>query len=258
MEKAKRDHWCNFLSKATPRTVWTAKKVAIGRPPRSQELPRASTPLVLNTALLDYFFPRNLVVTPDTILLPFKDILVVEASEINMQLARSSPLSAPGPDKTPNCVWKRINKVAPGLILNLWTLLVSYGYQPPLLKRVDGIVQDKSGKPSSDSPSFFRVIVRLQTFSKIVERIINGCLSCVAHMTGIITRHQCGSQAGLSVSDACNTMTLEITTLQMDKRKVSTLFIDIKGGFDNVNPSSLCGMLKAKSVNPYLVSWTRS
>jgi len=40
----------------------------------------------------------------------------------------------------------------------------------------------------------------------------------------------------------------------MAQRKVSTLFLDIKGGFDNVNTSSLCGMLKAKGVNPYLVS----
>jgi len=44
----------------------------------------------------------------------------------------------------------------------------------------------------------------------------------------------------------------------MAGRKVSTLFLDIKGGFDNVNPSTLCGMLKEKAVNPYLVSWTRS
>jgi len=44
----------------------------------------------------------------------------------------------------------------------------------------------------------------------------------------------------------------------MAGKKVSTLFLDIKGGFDNVNSSTLCSMLKAKAVNPYLVSWTRS
>ena len=47
-------------------------------------------------------------------------------------------------------------------------------------------------------------------------------------------------------------------TLQIAGKKVSTLFLDIKGGFDNVNPSTLCGMLRAKGVNPYLVSWTKS
>jgi len=42
----------------------------------------------------------------------------------------------------------------------------------------------------------------------------------------------------------------------MDKRKVCMLFLDIKEGFDNVNPPTLSGMLSAKGVNPYLVSGT--
>ena len=64
--------------------------------------------------------------------------------------------------------------------------------------------------------------------------------------------------AGLSKSDACNTLITEIKPLQMDKSKVSTPFLDLKGGFDNVKPSILCGMMSAKGLNPYLVSWTRS
>ena len=114
--KAKRDHWCEFLSKATPQRLWTAKKFAIGRPPsRFQELPGASTPLEINKTLLDHFFAGCPIEVPHTILLHFKDVLALEASEIARALARSSPLSAPGPDKTPNLVWKRFNKVAPAL-----------------------------------------------------------------------------------------------------------------------------------------------
>jgi len=44
----------------------------------------------------------------------------------------------------------------------------------------------------------------------------------------------------------------------MDKRKVSTICLEIKGGFDYVNPSSLWGILSAKGINLYIVSWTRS
>ena len=44
----------------------------------------------------------------------------------------------------------------------------------------------------------------------------------------------------------------------MAGRKVSTLFLDIKGGCYHLNPSTLCGILRAKGVNPYLVVWTRS
>jgi len=87
---------------------------------------------------------------------------------------------------------------------------------------------------------------------------MNSRLSCAARVAGLLNPHQCGSLAGLSASDATTTLTHEIRTLQMAGRKVSTLFLDIKGGFDNVNPSTLCNMLKAMGVSPYLVSWTRS
>ena len=80
----------------------------------------------------------------------------------------------------------------------------------------------------------------------------------MARATGLLNPHQCGSLAGLSASDAVTTLTHEVKTLQMAGRKVSTLFLDIKGGFDNVNTSTLRGMLRAKGVNPYLVSWTKS
>jgi len=129
---------------------------------------------------------------------------------------------------------------------------------PPCLKRADGIVLNKLRKPSYDTPSSFRVIVLLQSFCKILERIMNGRLSCVARVSGLLNPHQCRYLAGLSVLDACNTLIPEVRPLQMDKRKVSTLFLDIKGGFDNVNPSTLSGMMSAKGINTDLVSWTRS
>ena len=80
----------------------------------------------------------------------------------------------------------------------------------------------------------------------------------MARVAGLVNTHQSGSLAGLSTSDAITTLTHKVRTLQMAGRKVSTLLLYIKGGFDNVNPSFLCSMLKAKAVNPYLVSWTRT
>ena len=227
-------------------------------PPRFPELPRVSAPLELNTALLEHFFPCSPVEVPHTILLPFKDHLELEAAEISRALAHSSPSLAPGPDKTPNSVWKRIKKVAADLILNLLAPLLHYGYHHPSLKKAYGIVLDKPGKPSYDSASSFRIIVLLQTFSKILERIMNSRLSGVPKVTSLLNPHHCGSLAGLSVADACSTLTHEIWTLQIDKRKVCTLFLDIKGDFDKVNTSSLCSMLSAKGASPYLVSCTRS
>jgi len=251
IKKAKRDHWSSFLASATPQTVWTAKRLPVGRPPpHFPELPRASTPPELNKALLDYFFPGEPAKSIDTILLPFRDCLPLAVDEIGRALARSSPSSAPGPNMIPNLVWKRVHRVAPNLIHSLLAPLVAYGSHPLTLKKADSIGLDMPGKPSYDSPSSFRVIVLHQTFSKILERIMNSRLSCVARATGLLDPHQCGSLAGLSAGDAVTTLTHEVKTLQMAGRKVSTLFLAVKGGFDNVNPSTLCGMLRAKGVNP--------
>jgi len=56
---------------------------------------------------------------------------------------------------------------------------------------------------------------------------MNSHLSYMARAMGLLNPHQCGYLAGLSVTDACNTLTHEVRTLQMNKRKVSTLFLDI-------------------------------
>ena len=154
-------------------------------------------------------------------------------------------------------MWKRIHLVAPHLIDHLLAPLVAHGFHPPALQTGHGIVLDKPGKPSYNSPSSFCAIVLLQSCSKILESIMNSRLSCVARVAGLLNSHQCGSLHGLSPADP-TTLTREIRTLQMAGGKVSTLFLDIKGGFDNVNPATLRNMLKAKGVNPYLVSWTRS
>jgi len=198
IKKAKRDQWSSFLASATPKTVWTAKKLAVGRPPpRFPALLGASTPPELNRALLEHFFPSEPVRFLDNILVPFRECLPLAPDEVGRALARSSPTSAPGPDMTPNSVLKRVYRAAPHLIHDLLAPLVTYGSHPLTLKRADGIVLDKPGKPSYDSPSSFLIIVLLQTFSKILERIMTSRLSCVARAAGLLNPHQCGSLAGL-------------------------------------------------------------
>jgi len=76
--------------------------------------------------------------------------------------------------------------VAPHLIQDLFAPLVTYGSHALTLKKADGTAPDNPGKPSYDSPSSFRLIVLQQTFSKILERIMNSRLSCVARATGLL------------------------------------------------------------------------
>ena len=50
----------------------------------------------------------------------------------------------------------------------------------------------------------------------------------------------------------------EIRTLQRPRLKVSTLFLDIKAGFNNVNTSTLRARLLASNVFSYMVDWVSS
>ena len=126
------------------------------------------------------------------------------------------------------------------------------------MKLANGVVLDKGVKPSYDSPSSFRIIVLLQTVSKILERIVASCPSAIAGYVGLLHRNQCGSRPLLSSFDACSALTDTVRTLQRPALKVSSLFLDIEGGFDNVDADILCSSLRSKGVNHYLISWVRS
>ena len=126
------------------------------------------------------------------------------------------------------------------------------------MKRANGVVLDKPGKPSYDSPSSFRIIVLLQTISKILARIVASRLSAIAIYGGLLHRNQCDSLPSLSLFDACTALTDTVRTLQRPALKVSSLFLDIKGGFDNVDTDILCSTLRSKWVNHYLISCVRA
>ena len=122
----------------------------------------------------------------------------------------------------------------------------------------NGVVLDKPGKPSYDLPSSFRIIVDLLTISKILERIVAFCLSTIARYVGLLHHNQCGSLPSLSSFDAYTALTDSVRTQQRPALKVSSLFLDIKGGFDNVDADILCSSLRSKGSNHYLISWVRS
>ena len=260
IKKAKFSHWASNLSSLTPSSVWEAKKLATGRQqPRLPSFPDKDTPEGINTALLNDFFPAPPPPTcADVNLSAYADYFPVSKEEIAAALAKSSSSGAPGPDTISYDVGKRIHKACPPLLTNLIGPILQYGHHPVSLKKANGIVLDKPGKASYDSPSSFRVIVRLETHSKIVERVTASRLSLLARACSLLHPHQTGSLPGLSTFDATATLSHEVRLLRRLDLRVSSLFLDIKGGFDNVNPSQLAAALRAKGVHRYVVAWVSS
>ena len=133
--------------------------------------------------------------------------------EVSAALASCSPSSAPGPDTIPYSVWKAVRRITPSVLTSLLAPLLCFGHHPSSLKNANGVVLDKPGKPSYDSPSSFRIIVLLQTVSKILERIAASRLSAVARYVNLLNPNQCGSLPSLSSFDACAALVDTVRTL---------------------------------------------
>src|SRR5205807_7024955 len=115
------------------------------------------------------------------------------------------------------------------------------------------VVLSKPGKPDYSSPSSFCIIVLLRTVSKILERIMAIRITDLSRASGLIHPHQCGSIEWLSTLDAAITLMHEVKTMQKFKLKVSTLFLDVKGGFDNVDAIYLTKILRQGNLPSYAI-----
>ena len=256
---AKNKHWSSFLLAATPQSLWTARRFAYRRAePRFPSLPGAETPQQMNNVLQDHFFPPKEPFSPPPRLRPHKLASPLTTDEMAAALSKCSPTSAPGPDGIPYSTWKQVNKINPSILLHILAPLVLLAYHPSSLKSSNGVVLDKPGKASYESPSFFWIIVLIRTISKILDRIIAARLLAAARLRGLLHPNQCISLPGLSTYDACLTLTNDIRTLQRPRLKVSSLFLDIKAGFDNVDNNTLARILREGGIPPYLVSWVSS
>ena len=96
------------------------------------------------------------------------------------------------------------------------------------------------------------------TVFKILERLSALRLTSTARSLGLLHPNQCGSLAGVGCFDTVATLTHEVRLLQAAFFKVSTLFLDVKGGFGNVCANKLGNTLTKGGVSAYLVSWIKS
>jgi len=259
IQSAKRVHWLHLLADIDSRSVWDARKIAAGRAPdRFPTLENAFSPTEINNNLLQHFFPPRPSPPPPLILPAFKDVPPVLPSVVSSALQKSSNTSAPGPSGIPYSIWKQVHKANEWILPSLFTPLLTHGYHPLAMKKANGIVLDKSGKPDYRTPTSFRIIVLLETASKILERLSALRLAAAARSLGLLHPNQCGSLAGVGCFDTVATLTHEVRLLQAASFKVSTLFLDVKGGFDNVCANKLVSSPKEGSPHIWLPGFSLS
>ena len=101
-----------------------------------------------------------------------EDVPLVLPIEVASILSNASPRSCPGPDSVPYSEWNAIHEAAPALIPGIMSTCLQFGFHPSCLKLSNGFVLSESGKADYSTPSSFRVIVLLDIFSRIVEKLV--------------------------------------------------------------------------------------
>jgi len=126
------------LADATPCTIWTAKKFAVGRvAPGFPNLPDATSLEEVNQALFCHFYPPKPLPIVPSILRPYKGCNPLLPGEITAGLRKCSSSSAPGPDTIPYSVWKRVHLTAPRLLTDILGHLLKFGYHPVTMKKAN-------------------------------------------------------------------------------------------------------------------------
>ena len=250
IKHAKKHYWKSFLSGAKHQSVSKAKRLALGcAPTRFSSLPGAVTSKDTRNTLLEHCFPALNELSQNSIHPVFNECPPVTKEEVSCLLGRSSPSSASSPNSMPYVVWKLLHKMFPCILQSLTSPLVERGYHAVSLRKGEGVVLDKPGKPSYDTPTSYLLIVLLEILSKIVERLISNRLSAQAPELGLIHPNQCGSLPGVSTFHAAISLSHEVVIAQKLRLKASSLFLDIKGSFNNIKPTQLTGQLREKGVS---------
>jgi len=255
---AKRKHWNNFLASAMKNDVWTAHQFTKQR--QSVRIPGGhnNSPDQTSQKIMEHFFPpSDDPISPRPLLR--KELVNsdgVTAGQVSDTLEKWSNKSAQGSDQVLYGIWKNIHRMQGKIIPKLAEDMLEWGIHPPMLKESTGIMLPKPGKKDYTDCASFRVMALMQTFSKIVERIVNKRLMAIAYKEDMYCINQTGNLPQRSTIDAALSLKHWIRESQFAGKKTSTVFLNVKGGFDNVNHSKLLDLLGTDEKVPrYLVDW---
>jgi len=102
IKKARANYWADFLTKTTPRNIWTVKQFVVPRQTlRFPALPNAYNPVAINKAHLHHFFLPKHPFSPMGRLFHHPSAIPLTKQEVALALSKSYPFSAPSPLASP-------------------------------------------------------------------------------------------------------------------------------------------------------------
>lgn len=185
---------------------------------------------------------------------------VVTHSEVQLSASEFKDRKAPGLDGIPNCVLKEVVKCCDSQILRLFNSCLELGSFPSIWKRQKLVLIPKDGKPP-ENPSSYRPLCMIDTFGKLLEKIIcNRLQESVERVRGL-SESQYGFRKGRSTIDAIRVVT-ELAKNAIEgkswkkgsKEYCVVVTLDVKNAFNTANWERIVGALTHLNIPEYLVA----
>lgn len=158
---------------------------------------------------------------------------------ISTLLAKCCKGSAAGPDQIPYGVWNGLRSVNHRIIQILVDKMLEWEIHPPMLEESIRVIVAKPNKVDYTDCTSFRVINLMQKVSKIAERVVAGPLTSIIYSEGLYSIKQTGSLLKRSTVDTAISLQHGIKESQFTKKKVSSIFLDMKGVWRIYAPETL-------------------
>lgn len=247
--------FCNSLGGDTPsKVIWNKLKKFYNK----NVDPYAEFNSTINMSLRTHIddFKKSLTTAPKVVH-PFPDQTKfreniyldseITLSEFKLALKETKKDSSPGLDKICYSILMNLPDNAMIQLCKIFNEILNSHTVPDewLNYLVILIPKNKLGK--------FRPIALAQCSLKVLERIINKRIVYHCEKTHVFSQYQFGFRKGKSCPDNLSILTNDIRSAFLNNCVTSAFFVDVKGAFDNVNPTLIPSIL-AKIGIPYKIT----
>lgn len=273
IDKAKSEHWTEFLEEAMERELWIANKYVTnptgdGGKTRIPTLKvvrpdGTRTEAITNQEKAELFVGLMFPKPPDNASVP-ADFVYPESvpssgeiteEQLRRNISKLSPFKACGTDGIPNVVLKKVFPVIKDYILYLFRAVFALETYYPGWLEVTTIILQKPGKPAYDVAKAHRPVALLNTLAKLLTAIIAEDLTHMVEKYGLLPKTQFGGRPGRTTTDSMHLLTNWTKHQWRQGRVVSILFLDIEGAFPNAVLGRLLHNMRKRRVPEAIVKF---
>lgn len=267
IEKAKTQHWTEWLSNATERELWLANRY-LTNPYGDGSTARIPTLVVKSScgweqdistneekskAFLSTFFPpppaqENAAEDNTAYNSAVEDRGEIDLETLRRHLEKLSPYKAPGPDGIPNIILMRSSSLIETHLQFIFNGTLDLRAYHPTWKDSVTVVIRKPGKSDYRLTKAYRPIALLNTIAKLCSSIVAERIATLAERHNLLPAHHFGGRQGRTTTDALHCVTQKIKDSWRRGKVVSALFLDIEGAFPNAVTGRLVRNMRRRRI----------